>query len=146
MTLLQLDAAREQIDKLPSLGPAMWLFARDPVRRFSFMADIDWRLMPPLVLDQCQLFARDGVRWAFVTWARVSEAVGQRLRTTAPVIAPREWKSGDRLWLIDVVSPLEEPLEAGRLALREIAGASMASGWLPTPMGASQFQEVAVHG
>ena len=35
----------------------------------------------------------------------MSEAVDARLRTTQPIIAPHEWKSGTIAWLIDTVMP-----------------------------------------
>ena len=138
----QLASAKRELEKLPLLGPALWLFARDPMRRFTFVADMDWRLLPPLVLDQCKLYSREGMPWAFMTWARVSEAIDQRLRTSTPLIAPHEWKSGDKLWLIDVVAPFGDALGIARQALKEIAGASSASVWLPGAEGHSVLHEV----
>ena len=41
-TEIQLESARQELTKLPLLGPALWLYARDPLRRFGFFADIDW--------------------------------------------------------------------------------------------------------
>jgi len=138
----QLTSATHELEKLPLLGPALWLFARDPMRRFTFVADIDWRLLPPLVLDQCKLYSREGLPWAFVTWAWVSEAVEQRLRSSAPLIAPHEWKGGDRLWFIDVVAPFGDAPAIARQALQEMAGPASASAWLPGPDGRSVLHEV----
>jgi cytolysin-activating lysine-acyltransferase len=138
----QLASAKRELEKLPLLGPALWLFARDPMRRFTFVADIDWRLLPPLVLDQCKLYSREGLPWAFVTWARVGDAVDQRLRSSAPLIAPHEWKSGDKLWLIDVVAPFGDAPGIARQALKEIAGASTANAWLPGAEGGSVLHVV----
>ena len=88
------ESAKKELTKLPLLGPALWLYARDAQRRFTFIADIDWRLMPPLVLDQCRLFSKADMRWGFFTWAFVNDAVDQRLRSAVPVIAPHAWKGG----------------------------------------------------
>lgn len=63
----QIASAKQELEKLPLLGPALWLFARDPLRRYTFVGDLDWRLLPPLVLDQCRLYSREGLPWAFVT-------------------------------------------------------------------------------
>jgi cytolysin-activating lysine-acyltransferase len=138
----QLADAKRELEKLPLLGPAMWLFARDASRRFTFIADLDWRLIPPLVLDQCRLYSRDGVPWAFVTWARVSDAVDQRLRSGTPVIAPHEWRSGERQWLIDVVAPFGDAHAVARQTLADLDGVSTMSAWLPSASGQNALTEV----
>ncbi len=112
--LVALDQAKDALAKLPILGPAMWLYARDPVKKFMFVGDIDWAVLPPIVLDQCRLYTKGGLPYAFVTWALVSPEVAQRLRSPQPKIAPHEWKSGDEVWLIDAIAPfgqLEETLK-----------------------------------
>lgn len=100
-----LKEAQNSLSKLPIMGPALWLYARDPLKKFMFMADIDWALLPPVILDQCRLYTKDGIPFAFFTWALVNDAVDQRLRSGTPRIAPHEWQSGQHLWLIDVVTP-----------------------------------------
>lgn len=143
----QLASAKQELEKLPLLGPALWLFARDPMRRFTFIADLDWRLLPPLVLDQCKLYSREGIPWAFVTWARVNDAIDKRLRSAAPIIAPHEWKSGDKLWLVDVVAPFGDAPGIAQQALREMVGPdSTASVWLPDANGRSALTEVRCDG
>lgn len=100
-----LETAQAALAKLPILGPALWLYARDPNRKFLFMADIDWAILPPVILDQCRLYTKNNIPFAFFTWASVSDAVDQRLRSGTPRIAPHEWQSGEHLWLVDVVVP-----------------------------------------
>ena len=39
-----LDAAVKQLAKLPILGPALWLYAKDPEKKTLFLADIDARI------------------------------------------------------------------------------------------------------
>lgn len=139
----QLASAKQELEKLPLLGPALWLFARDPMRRFTFIADLDWRLLPPLVLDQCKLYSREGIPWAFVTWARVTDAIDQRLRSAAPVVAPHEWRSGDKLWLIDVVAPFGDAAGIARQALQEMGGTEpSAKVWLPGADGRAALTEL----
>jgi len=101
----ELANAKESLSKLPILGPALWLYARDPLRKFTFMADIDWLLLPPVVLDQCRLYTKNEIPFAFFTWAKVSAEVDQRLRSGMQRIAPHEWQSGEHIWLIDIVTP-----------------------------------------
>lgn len=69
MAKLSLEGARDALAKLPILGPALWLYARDPIRKFTFLADIDWQVLPPVILDQCRLYTKNGIPFAFFTWA-----------------------------------------------------------------------------
>ena len=101
----QLNDSKAQLKKLPILGPAMWLYARDDLKKYTFIAEQDWLLMSPIILDQCKLYMREDIPWAFATWAFVSDEVDARLRTAIPKIAPHEWKSGNHAWIIDVVAP-----------------------------------------
>lgn len=143
MAKLGLEQARDALAKLPILGPALWLYARDPNRKFSFLADMDWLVLPPVILDQCRLYTKNGIPFAFFTWARVNDAVDGRLRSGIPKIAPHEWKSGSHVWLVDLVAPfgqadamvaellqtvlpgetvkalLPDPQQGGKLVIRE---------------------------
>ena len=112
--LAALEKAKDGLSKLPILGPALWLYARDPVKKFMFIGDLDWAVLPPVVLDQCRLYTKSGLPYAFVTWALLNETVAERLRSGQPKIAPHEWKSGDEVWIIDAIAPfgqLEETLK-----------------------------------
>lgn len=107
----QLQEAKAALKKLPILGPVFWLYARDERRKFTFIADQDWLLMPPVVLDQCKLYMKDEMPWVFITWALVSDDIDARLRSMVPKIAPHEWKSGEHVWLIDIVAPFGQSEE-----------------------------------
>lgn len=97
--------AQASLAKLPILGPAMWLFAKDPAHKFMFVGDLDFRLLPPIVLDHCRLFTRNEIPWGFFTWARVSDEVHARLQSGVAKLAPHEWNSGTHIWLVDQVAP-----------------------------------------
>jgi cytolysin-activating lysine-acyltransferase len=136
----QLAAARKELDKLPLLGPAVWLFARDQQRRFTFMSDIDWRLIPPMVLDQCKAYTKMDLPWAFVTWALVSDVVHERL-LKGSVIAPVEWRTGEHLWLIDVVAPFGDVDNVAIETIAAIDPTKIAHAWLPLNNGQSILKE-----
>lgn len=146
--LAALEQARDALAKLPILGPALWLYARDPAKKFMFLGDIDGAVLPPIVLDQCRLYTRGGLPYAFVTWAFVNDAVATRLRSVQPKIAPHEWKCGEEVWIIDAVAPfgqLEETLKEVRETIfpgRKVcallpdparAGAATVREWPPAP-------------
>ena len=112
--LAALEEAKDGLSRLPILGPAMWLYARDPVKKFMFIGDLDGTVLPPVVLDQCRLYTNNHLPYAFVTWALVNETVATRLRSAQPRIAPHEWKCGEEVWIIDAVAPfgqLDETLK-----------------------------------
>lgn len=135
-----LASAKAALAKLPILGPALWLYARDPLRKFTFMADIDWILVPPVILDQCRLYTKNEIPFAFFTWAKVSNAVDQRLRSGVPRIAPHEWQSGEYLWLIDAVAPFGQLEEmVAELHKTQFAGQKI-SALLPDPKQGNQLK------
>lgn len=131
--LAALEQAKGALAKLPILGPAMWLYARDPMKKYLFMGDIDWALLPPIVLDQCRLYTKDGLPYAFVTWALVNDKIDARLRSAQAKLAPHEWQSGERVWIIDAVAPFGQ-LEETLKELRETVFPDRAvSALLPDP-------------
>lgn len=100
-----LEQARASLAKLPMLGPALWLYSNSPDKKYMFVGDMQWLLLPPVVLDQCRLYTKNGIPWAFITWAKVSDAIHQRLSSGVAKIAPHEWNSGEHIWIIDMVAP-----------------------------------------
>lgn len=100
-----LEQARDSLAKLPMLGPALWLYSNSPEKKFMFVGDMQWVLLPPVVLDQCRLYTKNGIPWTFISWAKVSDAIHQRLMSGVGKLAPHEWRSGENLWLIDTVAP-----------------------------------------
>lgn len=130
---LGLEQARAGLSKLPIMGPALWLYGRDPIRKFSFIADMDWMLLPPVILDQCQLFTQNGIPTGFFTWAFVSDTIDARLRSGVARLAPHEWKSGPHLWLIDLVSPFAAADEMIATLLQGVLSGLTANALLPDP-------------
>lgn len=97
--------AKSAIGKLPLLGPVAWLMMRHPNTRHLSMGDLEWRVMPALVLDQAKLFMREGMPLAFVSWARLSDNAARRFRTPPHRLAQSDWQSGSQVWLVDVFTP-----------------------------------------
>jgi cytolysin-activating lysine-acyltransferase len=87
------------------LGQMVWLMMQMPAYRHVFLADLEWMVMPPILLDQFRLFRIENRIVAFAAWAYLSEAVEKRLQEPNPRLAPVDWKSGDRLWLIHLFAP-----------------------------------------
>ena len=140
------EAAKKELTKLPLLGPALWLFARDQRLRFTFIADLDWRLLPPLVLDQCRLYSKADMPWAFATWAFVNDAVDRRLGENPTAIGPHEWKCGTKPWLIDVVAPFGDVEQVAGEAAALCGSGQAVRAWLPAASGEPTLRSLAPRG
>jgi cytolysin-activating lysine-acyltransferase len=100
------------------LGQVVWLMMNMPQYRHVFLADLEWMTLPPILLNQYRLFRVGDRVVVFAAWAYLSEAVEARLQGLNPRLAPSEWKSGDRLWLVDLHAPFGHQ-EAALKELRE---------------------------
>lgn len=97
------DAPRKTV--ATALGEICWLLSQSPSHRHSlFIGDLEWLVVPPLSMGQYRLFYSEGKPVAVAFWAFVSEAVEQRLAGGGRLGA-NEWRSGDRVWLVEVVAP-----------------------------------------
>lgn len=88
------------------LGEVAWLMSRSASHRHLFLADLEWRVFPPLYLGQARVF-RDQKQnaAAIATWAFVSDEVDMRLKSQVHRLQPTDWRSGPHPWIIDVVAP-----------------------------------------
>lgn len=93
------------LKRLPAMGPIIMLYMQSAHRRFHFISDLEWLLMPPLVNGQCKLYMKKEYPISFISWAFVSEEVEARMLKNGGKLRPEDWKSGDRLWVIDIVAP-----------------------------------------
>ncbi|MGY0793133.1 toxin-activating lysine-acyltransferase [Azospirillum argentinense] len=87
------------------LGEIVRLLTQSPTHRHQFLADLEWSVMPALMLRQIHLFRSKGRVVGVALWATVSDEVDARLSSGSTRLAPYEWKSGEILWLVDIVAP-----------------------------------------
>jgi cytolysin-activating lysine-acyltransferase len=99
------EQASKVFKKIPLLGPLTWLMMQQSATKHTLISELDWRVMPPLMLEQTKLFMRDESPLAFVTWAKMSAASSDRYRKAPHHLMFSDWSSGDQVWLIDVVAP-----------------------------------------
>lgn len=92
----------------PAIQPfaaAVSLLMASAQHRHLFLADLEWRLTPALRLNQYRLVHKDGRPVALTLWATVSDEVDARLSKGEIRLRPGDWRSGETVWLIDVVAP-----------------------------------------
>jgi cytolysin-activating lysine-acyltransferase len=88
------------------LGTIVSLLMGSPAHRFFFLADLDWMIAPALAAKQFRIFHAGKLPIGFAAWATVSEEVEKEMLAGTQRLRPADWKSGDRLWLIDLVAPV----------------------------------------
>ncbi|MGF1622524.1 MAG: toxin-activating lysine-acyltransferase [Rhodomicrobiaceae bacterium] len=96
-----------------SFGEAVSVLMRSPAYKHQRLADLEWLLLPPLVHNQIVIASatrkdrRFTIPVGLVLWARLSDEADQHLRQNIgrqPVpLHPREWKSGEKLWIIEAL-------------------------------------------
>jgi cytolysin-activating lysine-acyltransferase len=99
------DQAQQMFHKLPMLGPAAWLLMQQAHTRHTLLSELEWRVIPALMLDQAKLYMRGDTPLAYVSWARMSKEVAERYRNPPHQLSFNDWKSGEEVWLVDVVTP-----------------------------------------
>lgn len=97
--------AQHVVSKLPLLGAVAWLMLQHSTTRHTLVSELEWRVMPPLVLDQAKLYMRDNAPVAYVSWAKLSDKVAQRYSAAPHQLAIGDWQSGDQTWIVDLYAP-----------------------------------------
>ena len=99
------EQAQRVMKKIPLLGAVSWLMMQQSATRHTLLSELEWRVMPALVLDQAKLFMRESAPIAYVSWARLSDEVATRYQIPPHQLTPADWQSGDQIWLIDLCAP-----------------------------------------
>jgi cytolysin-activating lysine-acyltransferase len=101
-----------------------------PYRNFA-ISDLEWMVLPALRLGQIAVadsqLDQSGMRHpvAVVIWASVSSEVDKRISSnlSAPIrLRPDEWRSGDILWVSDIIG---DP-RAGHALVRNVLNTTLA--------------------
>lgn len=106
------------------LGEVTWVLSQSRFHKHFALGDLEWMVMPPILANQFRVFHQEKVPLGFAIWAYLSEEAEARVRSQAESgvgarLKPDDWKSGDRLWLIEMVTldgPERDKLAAAMLA------------------------------
>lgn len=90
---------------LEMLGEMCWLYSHSRIHRSWPMISLQKWLLPAVLTQQMRVYRREGRPHAFVTWAKLSREVEEAYVRNTGSLQPRDWKSGDRIWFIDLVAP-----------------------------------------
>lgn len=91
-------------EKLRLYGDFAFLAMRSAHHRQMSVANMHMAFEPPIELGQFKLFRFDGIPRGLLTWAWLGPEAERRL-VSGGTLSPDDWRSGDHLWLIDVIAP-----------------------------------------
>lgn len=86
-------------------GEIVWLMTQDAELKQRTLADLEWLVMPPVLLKQFRMFYQGEQPIGVVLWAKVSDAVAAGLDAGVPRLTPADWTSGDHRRVIRVIAP-----------------------------------------
>ncbi len=116
------DGARQALALLPVLGHVTWLMLQQGPTRNTLLGDLEWRVLPPLMLKQARLHMRDEAPLAYVSWALLSADAATRYRAAPHRLAAADWTSGDQVWLVDLFTPFGGAQELLKELRQQFAG------------------------
>lgn len=87
------------------LGEIIWLMTRSANHRYFFISDLEWMVLQPVSLGQFRIFHGEEFPVGVLFWAYVNGEVEDRLQQGITRLSPADWKSGNRLWLVDAITP-----------------------------------------
>ena len=99
------EQAQRVVSKIPLLGAVAWLMMQQPAMRHTVLSELEWRVMPPLMLEQAKIYLKDGAPIAYVSWGRLSESAAERYSTAPHHLGTTDWNSGEHIWIVDFVVP-----------------------------------------
>lgn len=114
-----------------ALGQVTWLFSQSPVHKQLKIGDLEWSVMPAIINEQFRVFRfgplpglddvdpgsflpgvdRAGLEQmplGVAFWGWLSEAAEQKVEQGVR-LELADWKSGDRLWLLELITPFATP-------------------------------------
>jgi cytolysin-activating lysine-acyltransferase len=87
------------------LGEITWLMTQSPRHKAMTLADLEWLVMPAILLKQFRMFYKGEQPAGVVLWALTDDIVAKRIDAGNTRLTAAEWKSGPHLRIVDVVAP-----------------------------------------
>jgi cytolysin-activating lysine-acyltransferase len=99
------------------LGEITWLMTQSPRHKAMSLADLEWLVMPAILLKQFRVFYKGEQPAGVVLWALTDDIVAKRIDAGTTRLTAAEWKSGTTMRIVDVVAPFGGEAEMrGQLA------------------------------
>jgi cytolysin-activating lysine-acyltransferase len=99
------------------LGEVTWLMTQSPRHKAIPLGDLEWLVMPAILLRQFRIFYKGEQPVGVALWALADELVARRIDSGDTRLTAVEWKSGTDMRIIDIVAPF-----GGEAEMREQVG------------------------
>jgi cytolysin-activating lysine-acyltransferase len=99
------------------LGEIAWLMTQSPRHKSIPLGDLEWLLMPAILLRQFRIFYKGEQPVGVALWALVDDLVAKRIDANDTRLTAVEWKSGSNMRIVDIVAPF-----GGEAEMREQVG------------------------
>src|SRR4051812_4392485 len=87
------------------LGEITWLMTQSPRHKAIPLGDLEWLLMPAILLRQFRIFYKGEQPVGVALWALVDEMVAKRVDAGDNRLSAVEWKSGSNIRIVELVAP-----------------------------------------
>src|SRR5882672_4352605 len=87
------------------LGEITWLMTQSPRHKAIPLGDLEWLVMPAILLKQFRIFYKGEQPVGVAVWALVDDLVAKRIDAGDTRLSAVEWKSGSHMRMVDVVAP-----------------------------------------
>jgi cytolysin-activating lysine-acyltransferase len=99
------------------LGEITWLMTQSPRHKAIPLGDLEWLLMPAILLRQFRIFYKGEQPVGVALWALVDDLVAKRIDAGDNRLSAVEWKSGSNMRVVELVAPF-----GGEAEIRESIG------------------------
>jgi len=105
------------------LGEIVWIMTQSPGHKHFSLGDLEWMVMPALLLEQYRIFRNGDQPLGVALWAYLSPEAEEKLKSGSGRLRPDEWAvgmkldpedgvssaKGGALWLVDLICPFHTP-------------------------------------
>jgi len=87
------------------LGEITWLMTQSPRHKAIALGDLEWLVMPAILLRQFRIFYKGEQPVGVALWALADKLVARRIDAGDRRLTAVEWKSGTTMRIVDIVAP-----------------------------------------
>ncbi len=87
------------------LGEITWLMTQSPRHKSIPLGDLEWLLMPAILLKQFRVFYKGEQPVGVAAWALVDDLVAERIDGNDRRLTAVEWNSGPNVRIVDIIAP-----------------------------------------
>jgi cytolysin-activating lysine-acyltransferase len=93
------------------LGEITWLMTQSPRHKATPLGDLEWLVMPAILLRQFRIFYKGEQPMGVALWALVDDIVAKRIDIGDNRLTAVEWKSGSNMRIVELVAPFGGEME-----------------------------------